>query len=109
MSSANFDNLVKTGQLKTEPMHADEIKGLINSGEARLVDANKIELSFESRFDLPYNAAHAFSLAALRWHGYRPTNRYIVFQLLPQTLNLGSSLEEPFYSRWCQLYYAQNC
>ena len=28
-------------------------------------------------------------LAALRWHGYRPSNRYIVFQLLPHTLGLG--------------------
>ena len=29
------------------------------------------------------------SLAALRWHGYRSSNRYIVFQLLPHTLGLG--------------------
>lgn len=27
--------------------------------------------------------------AALRCHGYRSGNRYIVFQLLPQTLELG--------------------
>src|SRR5579863_3487131 len=44
--------------------------------------------SLESRFDLAYNAAHARCLAALRWHGYRPTNRYIVFQTLPHTLGL---------------------
>jgi hypothetical protein len=43
----------------------------------------------ESRFDLAYNAAHALYLAALRWHGYRSGNRYIVFQLLPHTLGLG--------------------
>ena len=47
------------------------------------------ELSLESRFDLAYNAAHALCLAALRWHGYRSTNRYIVFQLLPHSLGLG--------------------
>jgi hypothetical protein len=29
------------------------------------------------------------SLAALRWHGYRSGNRYIVFQLLPHSLGLG--------------------
>ena len=46
-------------------------------------------LSLAGRFDLAYNAAHALSLAALRWHGYRPSNRYIVFQLLPHTLGLG--------------------
>ena len=28
-------------------------------------------------------------LAALRWLGYRPANRYIVFQVLPHTLGLG--------------------
>ena len=28
-------------------------------------------------------------LAALRWHGFRATNRYIVFQTLPHTLGLG--------------------
>lgn len=27
--------------------------------------------------------------AALRWHGYRSSNRYIVFQVLPHTLGLG--------------------
>ncbi len=43
----------------------------------------------EGRFDLSYNAAHALCLAALRWHGYRARNRYIVFQVLPQTLGLG--------------------
>jgi hypothetical protein len=31
-------------------------------------------------------------LAALRWHGYRSTNRYIVFQLLPHTLDLGPAV-----------------
>ena len=39
--------------------------------------------------DLAYNAAHALCLAALRWHGYRSRNRYLVFQLLPHTLGWG--------------------
>ena len=43
----------------------------------------------EGRFDLAYNAAHALCLAALRATGYRPRQRYIVFQVLPQTLGLG--------------------
>jgi hypothetical protein len=46
-------------------------------------------LALESRFDLGYNSAHAIALAALRWHGYRANNRYIVFQSLPHTLNVG--------------------
>ena len=34
-------------------------------------------------------AGHALCLAALRRSGYRATNRYIVFQVLPHTLGLG--------------------
>lgn len=89
MSSKNLDSLLKIGQLKPEPMNRNEFDGLVSSGRARLTDANKTTLSFESRFDLGYNAAHALSLAALRWHGYRSPNRYLVFQVLPHTLGLG--------------------
>ena len=28
----------------------------------------------------------------MRWHGYRASNRYIVFQLLPHTLALGPEI-----------------
>ena len=46
-------------------------------------------LAAESQFDLAYNAAHSLSLAALRWHGYRSSNRYLVFQVLPYTIGVG--------------------
>jgi hypothetical protein len=88
MTSTELENLVRIGQLKREPSSAAEIKGLRRSGEARLADASKKGLSLESRFDLAYNAAHALALAALRRLGYRPSSRYLVFQLLPQTLGL---------------------
>ena len=89
MTSA-FDNLVGPGKpLKAEPPDAKEIAGLVLSAQRRLQDARTPSLSLESRFDLAYNAAHALCLAALRWHGYRSTNRYIVFQLPPDTLGLG--------------------
>lgn len=52
-------------------------------------DAANSANSLEGRFDLAYNASHALCLAALRYHGFRPRNRYIVFQLLPHTLGLG--------------------
>lgn len=84
-----LDNLVKTGYLKSEPRNDAEFKGLLSSGQARLQDAENTGLALESRFDLAYNAAHAFSLAALRWHGYRSQNRYILFQVLPHTLGVG--------------------
>jgi len=37
------------------------------------------------------NAAHALSLAALRWHGYRSESRYIVFQCLQHTIGLPNA------------------
>ncbi len=89
MTSA-FESLSGPGKaLRAEPPDKREFEGLIRSGHARLNDALNTSLSIESRFDLAYNAAHALCLAALRWHGYRPSNRYVVFQLLPHTLNLG--------------------
>ena len=88
MPHDQLDNLVKVGQLKTEPASELEVAGLISSGLARLRDAGNETLSIESRFDLAYNAAHALSLAALRRVGYRSENRYIVFQCLKHTLDL---------------------
>ena len=75
--------------LAAEPGDAAEIQGLLRSGLARLADAHNTALSPEGRFDLAYNAAHALCLAALRRHGYRARHRYVVFQVLPQTLRLG--------------------
>ncbi len=89
MSLHNLDNLVKVGQLKVEAFDQKEFAGLINSGRARLKDAGNTTLAAESRFDLAYNAAHSLALAALRSHGYRANNRYIVFQVLPHTLDFG--------------------
>lgn len=89
MTSQKFDNLVKTGNLKVEPGSQSEFDGLLRSGRARLIDARNETLSIESRFDLAYNASHALALAALRWHGYRSENRYLVFQVLEHTLDIA--------------------
>ncbi|MDO5623535.1 MAG: hypothetical protein Q4G71_02480 [Pseudomonadota bacterium] len=75
--------------LKAEPPDAAETAGLLRTGRVRLHDAANPALSLESRFDLAYNAAHALCLAAVRRKGYRPSQRYIVFQVLPHTLGLG--------------------
>lgn len=77
------------GPLSAEPSDRKETAGLLRSGLARLADARNDALSLESRFDLADNAAHALSLAALRWAGFRARHRYIVFQVLPHTLGLG--------------------
>jgi hypothetical protein len=89
MASA-LDNLCGPGKpLRQEPPDEQETEGLLRTGRARLKDAANASLAIESRFDLAYNAAHALCLAALRRKGYRASQRYIVFQVLPQTLGLG--------------------
>lgn len=80
-------NLARIGKLKAEPPDARELAGLLRSSRVRLQDARQETLALESRFDLAYNAAHAAALAALRAHGYRSENRYLVFQCLEHTLN----------------------
>ena len=85
-------NLARIGKLAIEPGTAGEINGLLTSGSEQLADARNESLAMSSRFYLAYNAAHAFSLAALRWHGYRSDSRYLVFQALPHTLGLPTAV-----------------
>jgi hypothetical protein len=89
MISPNLENLAKIGKLKKDAVSRKEFDGLVESGRTRLTDAGTPSLAMASRFDLAYNASHALALAALRWHGYRSDNRYLVFQCLEQTLGLG--------------------
>jgi hypothetical protein len=91
MSLKNLDNLVKARSLKAEPGAQREFDGLLKSAKARLADAQNEALSVESRFDLAYNAAHALALAAMRWHGYRSENRYLVFQCLGDTAGMAAA------------------
>src|SRR5436309_12125335 len=89
-SPSPLDRLAGPGTvLAKEPPDAKEFAGLVRSGLARLKDAENDENSLDSRFDLAYGAARALCLAALRQHGFRPSKRYIVFQVLPDTLGLG--------------------
>lgn len=95
--STPLENLSGPGKpLRAEAPDLAETEGLIRSGKARLKDACNPQLSLESRFDLAYNAAHALCLAALRRTGYRASNRYIVFQLVPHTLGLGPEVWRVF-------------
>lgn len=92
MTFPELENLVSIGKLREEPGNQTGFDGLLHSGIARLTDSRNSELSFESRFDLAYNAAHSLALAALRWQGYRSGNRYVAFQVLPYTLGLGQEV-----------------
>lgn len=81
-------NLLHTGQLKAEVSDQKESAGLLRSAIDRLRDAHNSQLSFASRFDLAYNAAHALALYALREAGFRSDKRYLVFQCLVRTTNI---------------------
>jgi hypothetical protein len=88
MTLEKLDNLVKINQLKVEPPDQKEFDGMVSSAKRRLIDAQNQSLSEDSQFSLAYGAAHALALAAMRWHGYRSDNRYLVFQCLEQTVGL---------------------
>ena len=88
MTLEKLDNLVKINQLKVELPDQNEFDGMLTSARRRLKDAKIDGLSEDSVFSLAYGAAHALSLAAMRWHGYRSDNRYLVFQCLQQTIGL---------------------
>lgn len=86
-----LNNLVKIKKLKAEPFDAIEFSGMLRAGDNKLKDASLSGLSEDSQFMLAYSAAYSFSLAALRWHGYRSDNRYLVFQCLQHTLALDTA------------------
>jgi hypothetical protein len=92
MSARELANLARIGKLKPEPCTDAEFAGLAASAKKRLADARNESLSPESRFDLAYNAAHGFALAALRRTGYRPDGRYLVFQTLEYTAGLAPTI-----------------
>ena len=91
MTLKQLDNLVKIQKLKRESPDQNEFNGMVSSAKSRLQDAKIEGLSEEGRFSLAYGAAHALSLAAMRWHGYRSDNRYLVFQCLEHTVNFDTS------------------
>ena len=88
MTTEQLENLVRIGQLRREAPAEEELAGLKRSAQSRLADATRTDLSFASRFDLAYNAAHALALHCLRRAGYRSTNRLTAFQALAHTSRL---------------------
>jgi hypothetical protein len=84
-----LENLFKINQLKQEKPDKREFSGLVNAANDRLTDARNKTLSYSSRFDLAYNTAHGFALAALRAKGCRSDKRYLVFQCLQHTTELS--------------------
>jgi len=91
MTSQNLERLARSGELKAERISPREFLTLVTMGSRLLEDSRNVELSIESRFSLVYGASHALASAALRWHGYRSQNRYLVFQCLEHTVGFTSA------------------
>ena len=91
-----LENLVKIHQLNQEEPDKKEFLGLVMAAKERLIDSQNKDLSYSSRFDLAYNAAHGFALSALRAKGYRSDKRYLVFQCLNQTSSLDKIQQRIF-------------
>jgi uncharacterized protein (UPF0332 family) len=92
LSKLDLENLVRIGQLKVEAFSPTEFETYLRSAAERLDDAAVPGISLASKFLLAYGAAYTFSLAALRRSGYRPANRYVVFQSLAHTLDADAAL-----------------
>jgi hypothetical protein len=91
MALAPLDNLVKIGKLKLESPDQNQFDGMLGSAKTRLKDIEAKGLSEEGKFSLAYSAAHLLAVAAIRWHGYRSDNRYLVFQCLQHTVGLENA------------------
>ena len=101
MSNTALENLAKIGQLKKEPASALDVSRLLVIAHKHLDDARRESNSIEGRFISAYSVGHAAGLAALRWHGYRSENRYLVFQTLQHTVGWTAV-------QWRQLDTAHN-
>ena len=101
MNSTALENLAKIGQLKAEPATELDIERLLAMARKHLDDAKRESNSIEGRFISAYSVGHAAGLAALRWHGYRSENRYLVFQTLQHTVGWTAV-------QWRQLDSAHN-
>ena len=88
MSTKQLGNLVKIEQLKREPPDREQFDGMIRSARIRLADVDAAGLSEAGKFSAAYAAVHSLAVAALRWHGFRPENRFIAFQCLRHTVGL---------------------
>jgi len=91
MTLETLENLVKIGKLKKEPADQKEFDRMLNSARRGINDAKVKGISEDGQFSFVYGAAHGLALAALRWHGYRSDNRYLVFQCLEQTTGLENA------------------
>lgn len=74
MTSNPLANLLKIGQLEAVPFSQPLMAKLLATASSRLVDAQRVANSAETRFDCAYTAIRAVADAALLKQGYRTSN-----------------------------------
>src|SRR5712692_7929629 len=96
--SQNLRNLERTGALKQETASAAEIRRLLELARGSLTSSGLKNNPLEVRYQVAYSAAHYLALAALRANDYRTAARegyrQLVFQLLPHTAGIDSSVAQ---------------
>jgi len=93
MTSNPLANLVKIGQLEAVPFSQPLLDKLLATATSRLVDAQRVDNSAETRFDCAYTAIRAVADAALLKQGYRtstskPGHHQTTLQCLTHTLGV---------------------
>lgn len=67
MTREKLENLARIGQLKAQPPNRKEFDGLLSSGNSRLHDAQREELSLESRYQVFQCLQHTVDLEPTQW------------------------------------------
>ena len=86
-----LENLVQIRQLKVEAADKREFEGLLQSATDRLTDAQNDTLSYASRFDLAYSAAHGMALA--EYEGFFEADEQLLTELIATTGKLFKIVE----------------
>lgn len=92
-----LDNLVDIGAFKSHIADARELDVHISRAKERIKDASLAGISQSGKFTSLYDAAHALCMAAIKMHGYRPTDerghRQGLFQVIDQAVPAAASVK----------------
>lgn len=97
MTSNPLANLLKIGQLETVPFSRPLLDKLLATAASRLLDAQRVDNSTETRFDCAYTAIRAIADAALLKQGYRtstskPGHHQTTLQCLTHTMGVQATV-----------------
>ena len=95
---SQLEGYEKTGLLARHAATTAEIKRHIETANAWLTDAQKVQNSPETHFSVANSARHALLMAAIKMQGFRPTSgkghRQILYQLLDTLLPAAAAAKK---------------